>query len=398
MVKTKKAEKAPGALALTAALSAGVASCSIDLGGFTGQVSDEEWEKLLNMNWEAEENFTLTQVSGSSYAKEEAATYGEWQQQTATYYVNNETNTLVGSVSTTTWVDNEILTIDDEETFVAAHFETYTYTNYYFTKDGKYYCATCDTYAGYPDRENETSWSGHEITLAYFTETMETMLNLSAAFSTYSSPAMKQAFTYDEEKESYVMMSMGSQSVSLKFLENNGLQLDVQSTSIYKVTTTIFDVGTTVVTIPSQAYDACEEFEIPSAQYTFSSCSCSGLGGLDSSIFEEAFAGSKAYFENGKFVWELANGQKASMDYTVNGKVVYVDYSSAVTEGVDHPIEDESSRAAAAESEYEELPGEGVADSPDIEITVTVNDTMLAMTLKITEQDAWVELLLIFTA
>ena len=101
MFKTKKAVKALCALALTAALSAGVASCSIDLGGFTGQVSDEEWEKLLNMNWEAEENFTLTQVSGSSYAKEEAATYGEWQQQTATYYVNNETNTLVGSVSTT---------------------------------------------------------------------------------------------------------------------------------------------------------------------------------------------------------------------------------------------------------------------------------------------------------
>ena len=74
-------------LCMAALLAAGArfafAACdegsSGDENGVLGQVSESQWQTALSLDYEAESNFSLTQVTGSTYSQDEAETYGEWE-------------------------------------------------------------------------------------------------------------------------------------------------------------------------------------------------------------------------------------------------------------------------------------------------------------------------------
>ena len=257
----KKTLSALCALVLGAALCVGFVACdegsSGDENGVLGQVSESQWQTALSLDYEAESNFTLTQTLGSTYSQDEAATYGEWSQRINTYQMDNETNILVHTYTSTVWVNDETVTEDETERVLAPHFETETYTAYYFIEGGKYYCAHHYQWLGCEGRESEDSWSGEEITLADYTNITESVANLTALFSVYSDPMMMQAFSYNEETRSYEMMALGTVSMSLQFLENDGVRLVTYATSITATTTTISDVNATEVSVPERARTEC---------------------------------------------------------------------------------------------------------------------------------------------
>lgn len=257
----KKTLNALCALVLGAALCVAFVACdegsSGDENGVLGQVSESQWQTALSLDYEAESNFTLTQTLGSTYSQDEAATYGEWSQRINTYQMDNETNILVHTYTSTVWVNDETVTEDETERVLAPHFETETYTAYYFIEGGKYYCAAYTRYLGCEGRESSESWSGGEISLADYTELTESVANLTAAFSMYSDPMMMQAFSYNEETRSYEMMALGTVSMSLQFLENDGVRLVTYATSITATTTTISDVNATEVSVPERARTEC---------------------------------------------------------------------------------------------------------------------------------------------
>ena len=171
--------------------------------------------------------------------------------------MDNETNIFVHTYTSTVWVNDETVKEDETERVLAPHFETETYTAYYFIEGGKYYCAAYTRYLGCEGRESSESWSGGEISLADYTELTESVANLTAAFSMYSDHMMMQAVSYNEETRSYEMMALGTVSMSLQFLENDGVRLVTYATSITATTTTISDVNATEVSVPERARTEC---------------------------------------------------------------------------------------------------------------------------------------------
>lgn len=257
----KKTLSALCALVLGAALCVAFVACdegsSGDENGVLGQVSESQWQTALSLDYEAESNFSLTQVTGSTYSQDEAETYGEWEQHTNTYQVDNEQGILIQTITNSEWVNDETVTEGETERLLAPHFETEIITTYYFADGGKYYCAHHYQWLGCEGRESEDSWSGEEITLADYTNITESVANLTAAFSMYSDPMMMQAFSYNEETRSYEMMALGTVSMSLQFLENDGVRLVTYATSITATTTTISDVNATEVSVPERARTEC---------------------------------------------------------------------------------------------------------------------------------------------
>ncbi len=252
-------------LCMAALLAAGAcfafAACDEDGGGdesgVFGKVSESQWQTALSLDYEAESNFTLTQTTGSTYSQDEAAIYGEWEHDTSTYRVDNEQGIFIQTITNSEWVNDEIVKEDETERVLAPHFETEISTVYYFTEGGKYYCASHTRYLGCEGRESSESWSGGEISLADYTKITEGIANLTAAFSIYSDPMMMQAFSYNEETKSYEMLALGTVSLSLQFLENDGVRLVSYLSSITATTTTISDVNATEVSVPEQARTEC---------------------------------------------------------------------------------------------------------------------------------------------
>lgn len=113
------------------------------------------------------------------------------------------------------------------------------------------------------------------------------------------------------------------------------------------------------------AFTACDEGEVPtSKKYTYDSCKLMADGeevgdGSMGDMYDQLYAGSTAYFENGKFVWETM-GTKQLMDYTEEDGVYYL----------------------TAGKEFEEILGIGA------EISVTFDDTTLTLISQTTSSSA----------
>ena len=95
--------------------------------GFTGEVSDSEWQTYLDINAETCNNLTLTTKTYNTYCKTEAATYGEWKNSTYTFEIDHE---------------NEIVHRFGVEEQYEPGTKTFTTGNseeYYFAYRGAYY-------------------------------------------------------------------------------------------------------------------------------------------------------------------------------------------------------------------------------------------------------------------
>lgn len=114
------------------------------------------------------------------------------------------------------------------------------------------------------------------------------------------------------------------------------------------------------------AFTACDEGEVPtSTKYTYDSVSEESFAEL----YDQMYAGSTAYFENGKFVWEEL-GAKMVMDYTEEEGVYHISYGD----------------------ELEDVLGVGT------ELNVTFDDTTLTIAMVTTVSSSTVTVNILFKA
>ena len=114
------------------------------------------------------------------------------------------------------------------------------------------------------------------------------------------------------------------------------------------------------------AFTACGKGDVPtSTKYTYDSCSEESFA----DIYDQMYAGSTVYFEDGKFVWE-AMGAKMVMEYTEEDGVYALSYGE----------------------ELEDVLGIGM------ELSVTFDDTTLTLSCRGTVSSTSVLYTLIFKA
>lgn len=263
MNKVKRFIAVSAAFAASAVGIVGLAACddesSSSGGGASGSgVSDEVWEQMLGINFETENNFTYISENAPTYSKDKAEEYGEWYRSVSSYRVDNEKQVIIYAYSTERWQAEKLEKEwqDDGsylEVLVPAHFDVSITTEYYFVEDGTYYCAEHSVDQDGLTNTVDDSWSGTEITKAEFIEEIEQISNSASGFSQYE--RLKGMFKYDEETDAYVLSSMGTAELSIRFGEKS-VSVIVANNSLTTNTVTISDVGTTDVTIPQGALDA----------------------------------------------------------------------------------------------------------------------------------------------
>lgn len=114
------------------------------------------------------------------------------------------------------------------------------------------------------------------------------------------------------------------------------------------------------------AFTACGKGDVPtSTKYTYDSCSEESVA----DIYDQMYAGSTVYFEDGKFVWE-AMGAKMVMEYTEEDGVYTLKYGK----------------------ELEDVLGIGT------EMSVTFDETTLTLSTRATISTVSVSYTLIFKA
>lgn len=203
------------------------------------QVSDEEWEERLNITVEQYNSFTCTSKLYSSYSKEQAEEYGEWYSFTTTYQVDNK---------------NQLIKLSSDDCVYNRETNDFTESNStcYSILDGAGY------YDYYPDYKENCV---RETTKADFINKIETITKSVSLLSVYKDPIMKYAFTYNNETGAYDIGYTES-GISIKFLNNGGMTLTMDSTSICRSERTITGINSTVVVVPTTAYQEISEYKL----------------------------------------------------------------------------------------------------------------------------------------
>lgn len=220
-----------GIAAVLACGACALAACGKEGGqdGFTGEVSDSEWQTYLDINAETCDNLTFTTKNYNTYSKTEAATYGEWENSTSTYEIDQK---------------NEIVHVTRAEEQYEPGTQTFTTRNtdaYYFAYRGAYY------HWEKSETEPNHIWP---ITKTQFIEQAEEMSNIGmqqmAAYKTY-----KNLFKYNKETNAYDLMQAGSMSLSLQFLEGGGVRTILKQNSVTTVENIVTAVDKTEVSVPA---------------------------------------------------------------------------------------------------------------------------------------------------
>lgn len=262
MNKVKRFIAVSAAFAASAVGMVGLAACddepSASGGTSGGNVSDEVWEQMLGIDFETENNFTYISETAPTYPKDKAEEYGEWRRSVSSYRVDNEKQVLIYSYSSEQWQEEEMKEQRQDdgsylEVLVPAHFDVSVSTEYYFVDGGTYYCADYSYRLDGATNKVDESWSGGETTKAEFIRRIESASNSTTLFSYYE--RLKGMFKYDEETDSYVLASMGTIDLSIRFGEGS-VSMIFYENSLWANTSTISDVGTTDVTIPQAARNA----------------------------------------------------------------------------------------------------------------------------------------------
>lgn len=206
----------------------GLAACGDD--DSDGGVTDAQWQAVLNFSAEKYNNYTIVQKYYNTYDKNQVEEYGEWESTTRTIKID-----LKGELYSE---------IEQHESYDAdqAQFETRTDTKYCFKYGQAYY--------------DWTKWHGNEsasissMTKASLIERLERYEDITAIFQAYSQPSMRAMFKYNSSTGMYDMSQMGV-TVSLQFLDDNGVRLVNKQNSIQASEIIVKDINKTTVTVPN---------------------------------------------------------------------------------------------------------------------------------------------------
>lgn len=205
------------------------------------QVSDAEWEERLDIKVEEYNSFTYTQKIYSSYSKQQANEYGEWYSHAITYQVDNK-NELIRINTNNCEYERETDSFNDEDST--------TYSLHY----GAGY------YNYYPNSSDNNFVS--EKTKADFVNEIESISkSVSAIVGVYSDPIMKSFFVYNDETGTYDM-GYSTLSLSIKFLNNGGITIIYDTTSICRTELTITGINNTIVSVPTSAYTKIDQYNL----------------------------------------------------------------------------------------------------------------------------------------
>ena len=234
-----------GIAAVLACGACALAACGKE-DGFTGEVSDSEWQKYLDINVETCNNLTFTTKTYNTYSKTEAATYGEWENSTYTYEIDHE-NEIVHGIGTIEQYD------PSTQTFTTRNTEAY-----YFAYRGAYY------HWEKSETESNSIWL---ITKTEFIQQAEGMSNIGmqqmAAYKAY-----KNLFKYNKETNAYDLMQAGSMSISLQFLEGGGVKTILKENSVKAVENIVTAVDKTEVSVPASVKADVDAYIAEKAQET----------------------------------------------------------------------------------------------------------------------------------
>ncbi len=223
--------------------------------GAAGEVSDVEWESRLNLNFESVKSCTIIMTEKPTYDVSQAQEYGEYYSDTITMKVDT-VNQIIYRNNTYTYYDE-----GTEKVYTSYH------QSYDFCIDGKYYSVDYDDDSEeYPEETPE--WTCREITKADFIENMESVGNTFAALGVYADPMLKDyIFKYNSETGAYEMdASYGTAGYSLKFLNNGGIQIIMQSNSLSVMTEEFYDIDKTVVSVPDNVMQVALDFVAANAE------------------------------------------------------------------------------------------------------------------------------------
>ncbi len=227
--------------AATAALACGtfvLGACGGSSSGDGGvKVSNTEWTQRLTIDTESYDSFTFVSDSFNTYSKEEAAEYGEWEQYTYTYKVDNTAEILLESRVHEYYSPNDADAVNG--------FVKDTSESYLFKYNNKYY-------SWYEDDDAENYSNVREATKAEFISETESFSSELAVLQAYSQPEMKAAFNYNSDTQTYEIMT-GAVTMGIQFPKNGGVKLIEQFTSIDCIEISISNLNSTSVTVPQKA-------------------------------------------------------------------------------------------------------------------------------------------------
>lgn len=213
---------------ITACLAVGITALTACNDKNTGELTDEQWVARLSINVDGIKSGTLKISTHNTYSKEQAAEYGEWKSWTFNNTFDLENEVLY------------IVVIDETYDTVTGTFATSTSYEYWFLYKNAYYKWVQDSKA-----EPEIT----QITKSIFISEVEARSNSIATISAYAQ--LKSMFTYNKDTDSYDLYQYGTQSASIKFLDDGGVFVTNRGSSILVTETEITNIDKTVVTVPA---------------------------------------------------------------------------------------------------------------------------------------------------
>lgn len=247
MKKTKRA----AILIATAVLACGAvafSACESGSGSDGGvKVSESQWQERLTIEIESYDSLTVTSSEYSTYPKEQAAEYGNWELNKEITQVDNKAQIICYTI------EREKYSPDDKN--AVDGFVKTTTTEYTFCYNEKYY--------SWNESDKDYSWNPYgvtELTKAEFIRTIESVSSEFAMLSMYANEQVYKTFNYNSKTNTYEIVQGGGFSMGIQFPKSGGVKLINQMTSIEKYELSIEKLNSTTVTVPKQVYDDVDAF------------------------------------------------------------------------------------------------------------------------------------------
>lgn len=205
------------------------------------KVSDSEWEKRLNINIESYDNFTFSNETKNTYEQEQAKKYGKWNYEKTIESVDAVSENICS-------VSAHIYYLPQSNSSVVSFANTVSFKYTIKYKD-KYYI-WCDGKAS-----KQQSVTVTEITKEDYLNQIKSISKACSQFNAHSDPAIKTNFNYNEATSSYETDSIDELNTSIRFSKNNGVKLTTELNSTEANEISVFDIGKTKVSIPTEVYN-----------------------------------------------------------------------------------------------------------------------------------------------
>lgn len=245
MKKTKRA----AILIATAVLACGAAAfsaCESGSGNDGGvKVSESQWQERLTIEIESYDSLTVTDSCYSTYPKEQAAEYGEWDSYKESTQVDNKAQIMCYTSERESYSPNSTNTVNG--------FVKTTTTKYTFCYNEKYYSWS----------KQDEDWRPYgvtELTKAQFINEIDMVGSEFAMLSMYANEQVYKTFNYNSKTNTYEIVQGGSFSIGIQFPKSGGVKFINQMSSIEKTELSIEKLNSTTITVPKQAYDAVDAF------------------------------------------------------------------------------------------------------------------------------------------